>query len=838
MKAACIAAVSQALGRQATGTETRDIETRITKAMRQLGQADPQAWMAKSSADRLRQAGEHAANELVHEKVLKQKRQALSILAQGRIMQHVLDSKALGIDGLDALDRAIAFKADGKSNFLSVESRSKAIERDSLRQMLTTLEDSHPKFFGLIANKDFERALIQELFHEDSGNADAKAGAEEFQKVAENLRQAKNAAGGDVGDLEDWGLPHDHSQAKVAKAGKDQWIADVMPKLNRKRYVNEDGSRMDDKQLGDFLDHVWTTIATGGANKVDPGTFKGSGMRANRGSAHREVHFKDSQSFMEYRDKYGERSLYESLAGHIASVSKDVALTETFGPNSDATFRYFKDALTKEAKLAEPTKVGKIDTDAVRAQTLYDEVSGKTQPVGSERMAKAFDTVRSWLIASRLGSSVITSFSDDATMHLTAHINNLPELRVVANELSAFNPANRSEERLAQRQGLGLNTLLSNLNRFGQDALGSSFSKSLSNAVLRVSGLNAMTEARKRAFGVTMFGAIGDQVRQVAKLSDLHAHDNRILLSKGITDTDWQVWRKATLEDWGGGNDTMLTPESIYRIPGAELEGIGNPQQIKREAALKLLGAVLEETDVAVVEPGARERAQMRSGLARGTLKGEIAKSFFLFKSYPLAMIERHIVRGMSQPNMGGRAQYIGTLIAATTVLGMASLQVDQVLQGKDPRNMDPTKEGGLRNWLAAMLKGGSMGIYGDLLFSDSTQYGNSPIATLTGPLAGLAEDIYNLTQGNIVQALQGKPTHAGAEAVRFIRSNTPGASLWYAKAALDHLIFQRLQEYFSPGYLATVRSRTQQQFGQNYWWNPGETTPDRAPDLGAAAGN
>lgn len=838
MKAACIKAVGAALGRDPTGAETKDIELRIRKAARQLGDADPIAWGAKSFADQLREAGERAANELVHEKVLKQKRQALSVLAQGRIMQHVLDSKARGIDGLDALDRAIAFKADGKSNFMSVETTAKAIERNALRQMITTLNATHPKFFGFVGNPDFERMVIKELFHEDSGNADAKAAAEQFQTVAESLRQAKNAAGGDVGSLEDWGLPHDHSQAMVAKAGRDQWIADIMPLLNRDRYVNEDGTRMSDSQLGDFLHGAWSTIATNGANKTDPGQFKGSGMRANRGSAHREIHFKDAQSFTDYRDKYGERSLYDALIGHISSASKDVALTQIFGPNADATFRYFKDALSQAAKDADPTKLGKVDTDAVRAQSLYDEVSGKTQPVGSEHMAKAFDTLRAWLIGARLGSSVITSFSDDATMHLTAHINHLPEMRTIANELAAFNPANRSEERMAQRAGLGLNTLISNLNRFTSGTLGTSFSKNLSNAVLRASGLNAMTEARKRAFGVTMFGAIGDQVRQHADLSGLDPHDYRILLSKGITDADWQVWRKAQLEDWGGGNDTMLTPESIYRIPDADLAALGDPQRLKEAAALRLLGSVLEETDVAVVEPGARERAQMRSGLARGTLKGEIAKSFFLFKSYPLAMIERHIVRGMSQPNLGGRAGYIATLIAATTVLGMASLQVDQVLQGKDPRNIDPTKAGGLRNWLAAMLKGGSLGIYGDLLFSDSTQYGNSPIATLTGPLAGLAEDVYNLTQGNIVQALQGKPTHAGAEVVRFIRSNTPGASLWYAKAALDHLIFQRLQEYFSPGYLATVRSRTEREFGQQYWWGPGETTPDRAPNLGAAAGD
>jgi hypothetical protein len=837
MKAACIQAVSAVLGGPLTKAEERDIEQRIAQAMRSLARVDPAKWMAKSAGDKLREAGQLAAQGIVAEKVRAQKIQALNILAQGRIMQHIQESRARGIDGLEALDRVSVFEADGKSNFMSVETRTRAIEADALRQMLGTLEAANPKFFGLFANREAERLMEMELFGEDSGNADAKAGAKEFQAVAEQLRQAKNAAGGAVNKLEDWGRPHDHSQSKVAKAGRAQWIADTLPLLNPRRYINEDGTRMSDPQISDFLSHAWETIATGGANKVEPGQFTGTGARANRGSEHRQIHFKDSASFAAYRDLYGDKTLYRSLLGHIQGAARDVALTEIWGSNPDHAFRYFKDALSQAAKMADPTQVGKVDKIAARTQSRYDVVSGRTQPVASEVMAKTFDTLRSWLIAARLGSSVITSFSDDATMHLTARVNQLPEMRLLANELAAFNPANRGEERRALLAGLTFQTVLSNMNRFAVDDLGNGFSHALSNAVLRASGLNAMTAARKRAFGVTMYGELGNLVKTNANIKALDPSDYRILLAKGITDTDWQVWRRAQLEDWGDGNDTMLTPESIYRIPDADVARFGNAKAIKREAALKLLGSVLEESDVAVVEPGAKERAQMGAGLQRGTLKGELTKSFFLFKSYPLAMIERHVVRGMSMPNAGGRVGYLATLFAATTVLGMASLQVDQVLQGKDPRNMDPTESGGIRNWLAAALKGGSLGIYGDLLFSDTTQHGSSPMATLTGPLLGTAEDLFNLTQGNVVQFLHGQPTHAPAELVRFIRGNTPGASLWYAKAALDHLIFQRLQEYFSPGYLASVRSRTQREFGQDYWWNPGEPTPDRAPDLGAAIG-
>lgn len=38
-----------------------------------------------------------------------------------------------------------------------------------------------------------------------------------------------------------------------------------------------------------------------------------------------------------------------------------------------------------------------------------------------------------------------------------------------------------------------------------------------------------------------------------------------------------------------------------------------------------------------------------------------------------------------------------------------------------------------------------------------------------------------------------------------------------------------------NPGYLASIRSRTMRQRGQDWWWAPGELTPDRPPNLGKA---
>ncbi|MDR8242446.1 hypothetical protein FPK82_29775, partial [Acinetobacter baumannii] len=74
--------------------------------------------------------------------------------------------------------------------------------------------------------------------------------------------------------------------------------------------------------------------------------------------------------------------------------------------------------------------------------------------------------------------------------------------------------------------------------------------------------------------------------------------------------------------------------------------------------------------------------------------------------------------------------------------------------------------------------------------------------------------------------------------ALKTARMITPFANLWYAKAITNHLILQQLQEMANPGYNDRVRDRAQREFNTTSWWEPGDTSPRRAPDLGKAVGN
>ncbi|PLD59069.1 hypothetical protein B6I54_04705 [Klebsiella pneumoniae] len=824
MRQECINAVQQAASRRLTQQEIKNIEDRIYRNMRQLARNDPASWRAMTDAERLRRAGQLAANELTNEAALKKRRVALTIAARQRLDAFIKTYQ--GKDGkLEALNRTIAFHADGKSNFLSVESRGKATRDYALSQIQEAFEAVDPRFFHLFEDEASVRDLVYEMRGQDTGNVRAKKGAKAWAGVTELLRQRFNDAGGDIGYLENWGIPQHHSMEKVGRVPQDKWVSDVIGKLDRKYYIKDDGQLMSDAELKTFLGEAYNTIATGGLNKLSDTGMRISGARSNRGNASRQIHFKDADSYLEYQREYGDRSLWEVMVGHLEGISKDIALVETYGPNPDHVFRSILDEVTAEQATANPERTGRIKRLANSTENLYNFIAGKTQPIANPHIARWSDNIRNWMVASRLGSALLASFSDLGTMYMSAKVANIPMNRLFMNQLEAMNPANRTELARARRAGLAMESLLGSVNRWAMDNMGPSVSRWAATAVMRASGLTAWTDAHKRAYGVTMMGSLGEVVSRAPDLRSLDDSDFRILKSKGITEQDFSVWKLAQQEDWGNGNTTMLTPESIMRIPDAAVMHLGLPERVRFEAMRRLLAAVSEEVDMAVITPGAREQLFTGGGLQRGTWKGELTRSVFLFKSFPISVVLRHWTRAMGMPSAGGRAAYIAAFLASTTMLGALSQQLNDMASGRNPREMAGEDAG--KFWLGALLKGGGLGLYGDFLLSDHTRYGGGALASMLGPVAGLVDDVVKLAQGIPLNAVEGKPEQTGGDLVKLGKGLIPGANLWYAKAALDHMIFNQLQEYFSPGYLRKMEQRSKKEFNQTYWWRPQDVTPE-----------
>jgi len=851
----CIARMVQAAGRQLTDDEVNAIFTRIHKAALDIkaGRKSPAdvtagrkvAQIAPQNADALIQAAAaRAADELIHEAQVAAKQAYLQVVKIGARSADVAGMTAGGLKPLEAVKNTIA--RDYRTNIESLEQRVDGHKTNLLRKLLPAWDALGNDWLGFFQNRTKLLNLVRELRGENSGDALAAKGAKAFHDVAEEARTTFNEAGGDIGRLDDWGMPQHHSQERVALTGRDAWVDSVLPMLDRARYVDDLGQPWPEARVREFLGKAWDTIATNGHANSEPGQFTGAGKRANRHGEHRQIHFKDADSVIQYWNTFGDRTAVEILHGHIGTMARDIAFIEHFGPNPNVTYQTLREAALKAATKAEPTKTPSLEGQAVRLDMLYDYAAGRMTPTANRTVSKIADVIANLNVAAKLGGAALASlFGDKPVMEAVSHMNDLPVFQRWRTELSVLNPFNKADRRLLQQQGLMLDSVRSGLLRIYEGlGQGQGFTGKIANAVMRVTGMQAINDLRKGAFGLSLMSAIGDQIKAGVDFGKLQDSDIRTLRNYGITEADWNTWRLAKLQDMGGGNDAVLTPESIARITEAELkaaniigqaEGPREAQAARRNAIVKLLGAVNTESEFAIVTPGWRERAMFYGDLQRGTVKGEIARSVLQFKSFPWAYLQRGMDAVANQDAPASKAAMTAYLIASTTLAGAMIMQTREMLSGKDPRAM--ADENWWKFWGSAFVYGGALGIYGDFLYgTNQTRYGSGIVETLSGPTIGPLLELGLVQPMNAAKkALEGKETHLAAQTLQDVKGFVPGGNIWYTKAALDHLIWQQVMEGLSPGYMSSIRRRTEKDYNQSWWWEPGELTPERAPDLEAA---
>lgn len=826
MRPDCVRAVNQAAGRVLRDTEIKNIEDRIVGAQRRLAREDPKAWAAKPMATRVSEAAVVAMQDMKAEAARKVENAQLQVLATVATTQRIADLKA----NLDSgQSRALVEDINNTQHYVE------GVKRDSLKNLMDLIEAAGSgqgatagrralMFLFDAQNPQMTRDLVTEVFANGkggTGNKLAQQGAKAWLETIEGMRQRFNAAGGDVGRLDYGYLPQPHDQARVRAAGAEAWAGKTLPLLDRARYVREDGSRMGDTEVLDFLRAAYETIATDGLNKRTPGQITGSGARANRGMESRQIHFKDGESYTTYLSEYGRGSMYDAMVGHVGGMARDIGVVERYGPNPETQFRLQQD-------LAERADNGIKRSFGNKPEAYWDLLTGTTGAPESARLAQVGQDIRNIQTFGKLAGALISSITDVGTLMVTTGYNKLPYWDVLKNVGKQASPEVRD---FLTSHGLIADSMIGDLNRWQGENIKNNWSGRIANSTMKLSLMNAWTDSLRRGFSMTM-------MQGLAKLADkkwgaLTEWDRSHLARKGITEEDWDVVTQAQLTDFQGAK--FLTPEAIAASGDAR----------SSEVVAKVLGFITDESEYAVINPDLATRAiQTWGGQQAGTGVGELARLTMQFKSFPLAMISRHWRRLLEgdkgldgAPMLANKAAYTAALFITTTALGAIAFQTKQIVQGKDPIDMTEPKF-----WARAAAQGGGAGFVGDIVLGDTTD-DRTPMDSLgrmaLGPSFGSLAEVWELTKGNIDEARAGKDTHAGAEALRFARSHLPFINLWYGKAALDHMVLHGLQENMSPGYLARQRARHQKDWGGSYWWEPGADFDEmRAPDMAAAVGD
>lgn len=536
-------------------------------------------------------------------------------------------------------------------------------------------------------------------------------------------------------------------------------------------------------------------------------------MAASKHNARRFFIFKNADAWLAYNDAFGSGrgGIYDVLTGHMEAMARDIALTEVLGPKPAATMRLLVEEAAKEhatkAGLARANPLHAFQSPAALVRT-YDVLSGRLGGGSTGLATGLLAGLRNWLTAGKLGSAIITAVpSDSVTAAWASKWNGMPAGRTLATALNGMNPQQ------ALRMGIVSSALTDQGiagKRYADEVMGRGFSGRVASFVIRAQGMAAWTQRLKNAFMMEMMGHIADNV--LHPFPALSKPLQRMLKRYGVTPGEWDVIRAAPLQDVGGAK--FFDPEAVS----------------DRRLGEKLMQAIIQERGFAVLEPNARVRQLTTAGLSANTFMGQVARSAFMFKSFAVTMMLTHMWRGAIQAGVASKLGYFAGLTSMLTVAGAMAIQAKSLIQGKDPRPMND-----VAFWGAAMLQGGALGFFGDFLSTATGRDGNTIVTGLLGPVVGFGNDAGRLAFPNLRQLYEGEPSDFGAELARFVRYNAPGSNIWYGRLALDRVLWDQVQIMADPDWRRSfqrMERRARKDFGQRYWWGPGDLLPERAPDL------
>ncbi|WP_159151510.1 hypothetical protein [Acinetobacter johnsonii] len=844
MKDQCKQAVAKALGKTTLNQqEATDIENRIKDAMKSLAKQDIQNWRNLSDAEKLVKAGEFVAQDIQAQLKRKHAIAARDILTQNKNLA-LLDHPTLSAS--EVVDRMVAAHGD-MSGVQSIDSKARAIAsiyRGELVDFYTNIKGG----MGVFTDKEMVTNIVRERFNDNTGDPVAKKISDKMGEVFEGMRERFNRSGGDIGKLDDWGVPQTHDLAKIVKAGKDAWVKKAEQLINTEKYVNDDGTYYSQQQIRELLEYSYDTLSLKGTNKNEIGrqSFGGNSKITSRHSESRVLHFKDADAWLDYQADFGGMPFVDLVEAHINGLSKDISLVENLGSNPKNAMRILMDAADKKDRDRKLIKTNNNHT-LERAKVMFSEFMGENTPQ-REVLANLGLAYRSMNVASMLGGTTLSSFTDQAMIAKTASIHGIAYRKTFGELISQLNPKNKEDRELAHSLGLATEEMLGSIARWSDDGLTSVSGKSqklarvssaVASQVMRVSGLNALTAASKVGFTKMLMEKYGRLSRSKA-WSELGELDRELMQKTGLSERVWEVIRLADPVVDRKDNQ-LMSARSIYEIPDEKLLAFGDPQRVRDEVASSFQAHLLDEQGMAVVEAGLRERTFMSAGQRKGTAMGEITKSMLQFKSFPVAFLMRHGSRAMSFEKGTSKAAYGGLLIAMTTLLGGLVVQLKELANGNDPAEMWDGEKwytlGADSDFLKrSFVAGGGLPVLGDILVAGMDPSGRDTADFLSGPFGSDAKTILALTVGNATQAGNGVETNASNEAFRFLKNKIPAQNLWYTKAATNRMIFDEMQDMIAPGYREKLlrkaeREHDRTRFLGDFSWGSGFDEV-RAPDF------
>ena len=832
----CKVFIEKEIGRSLTKDEDIELHKEFSdriETLRGEGIEDFDALLRRSAAE--------LSDEKAHAARIKKRQTAIAFVKRVQNADFILTQ--FGFDpnvGFRALSTGANQNVLG--NRLSVDARHKAKTRQFLSGLQTDLRMAG--LDNLFSDKAMQRPLARALakldgekIPDENIQEDAMKIAKIVRKWTEESRRGLNAEGAHIAKLEGWVSKRSHDQLKIKTARWDQWYADIKDSLDPKTF----------KDVSDhekFLVEVYNNLSTGVHLKsidIGVGAGRGAGSLANKVSAERKLHFKSVDAWFDYNEKYGIGPLNESIVNGLQSDAQSIALMSVFGPNPRANAIEIAELVMRKIPVEQRSEFQRLTLGPMKEgrHVDFNQVDGTNLRVDNPTLHMISNTIIQITRMAKLGMMLIAQFSDLAQRGSTLRrFDGTTMLHGIAEGLEGLTHGMGPAERADVLGSLGVYfDDMAFIHRVDLTEEGGGKVTGLQQLFFKLVGATDYTNRANQSAIKSLAWRFG--ARRNMKFSELTPEFQNSLKQYAIQEPEWDAIRQAKTKA-GDGVDYLVADE-IEKLPDSAVAPLlGNlkmtparAKRLKMELADKLRDLYADQAGFMVVTPDARTNAIIKQGARPGTRKGVLINHLAELKGFPVSIIQKiwggeiygrgsRSIKEAMMPHAGAEGinkaispemMGIAQNIIAATVLGYVSMTIADLLKGNTPR--DPSDP---RTWMAAMAKGGGLGIYGDFLFGEMrNRYGRGVIPTLMGPSVGTLSGFFDL----IGRLKEGDPL--GAASLRWGQNTLPFANVFYTKLALDYLIFWQMQEWMTPGAMERKVKRMDRYTGQTPWLNPVE---------------
>jgi len=785
-------------------------------------------------------AGEQLLNKIEQQALQIKKNKLFSMQKKLEIIKYVTETyKDSPIEGINAFlagaggDINAMFK--GSKGYVEGSMNSLASEVDlqqskAVGAYYTELKDAN--VFQEYVSGKLDKHIIDELIALQKNRPLGQSGSQSARKIAEVLnkhseiwRNKLNEYGAGLEPEFTSILTISHDVPKLELKGstkaesRQHWINFVKPLLD---WDNMIGAETPDE----FLSGMFDTLLSGKhLDYENPLSERLTTTLAERMRSKRFLKFKDADSYMKYNKEYGYHNLRESFHYGLMNISSNFALTKRLGVSARHTLL---SAIKDIAQLYSRSD----DLKAIRAfrntgpegipessKHLIAEIFGDTKRPVNHALSKWAATLRNIESMAKLGMATISSFSDIHNVAYEAVFqgrNYHQQLFGTVNNLVKNLAGVKSAERRRILNSIGIfSDSIPGLivERYGMDSSTPGFLSKQLRTFFNINGLRWWADGIRESSAMGLLNYLGQHASEKTSWLGLPEPTRQLLKSYSINKKEWDILLQAGVDTLEG--KTFLTIEKLQEL-GDDLF-----VDIKKEDFLdNYRRLILDRSNNAAILPGAHERALFRRSTKPGTYDGEFFRMLAQFKSFPVAIINKNLNKMLYAKGgannaidafMNGSADKLGLIntILTMTTIGYASMTIKDYFKGRNPREFSAETLG------AAMIQGGALGLYGDLLLSDATKYGGRFTDNFADtPVAGLINDIYSVARSGE----DFMPT-----LVKRGKNHIPYSNLFWTKPIVDYMLLYRLQEELDPGYLRRMERRIERDNKQSFWLQPSD---------------